>query len=224
MKLEFVAPTYDVAEKHLKYTKTLGGNQRLDIIAQPINPCVTDIPGDIEEAFGPVILVVTDLEKEDPALKGVLNRLDHADDTEEVWEEILNAAAPRIRYLFPHLKDDPRTAYFCPIFSEGGEGYRRGYVVAWEREDALDVAEFMAGGRAGIYLDLLDYNGEYLGGDLLGDISYSDVLYETDAYRRIVEGETLALAMETHLGAKAPEPEDPEDPGAELLETFTKLG
>lgn len=61
------------------------------------------------------------------------------------------------------------------------------------------------------------------GGELLGDLSYSDVTNDTDTYHRIIEGETFARAVAWHLGIEAPEPQDPEYPGAELLETFTKL-
>lgn len=61
------------------------------------------------------------------------------------------------------------------------------------------------------------------GGELLGDLSYADVVCDTDAYRRVIGGETFALAMETYLGIEDLEPQDPEYPGAELLETFTKL-
>jgi hypothetical protein len=223
MELKFVAPIYDVAEKHLKYTKTLDGNRRLDVIAQPINPCVTDIPGDIEQAFGSVILCVPDLREEDPALIGLLDRLKHELDSEDAQREVLHAVAGRIIHMFPQMKEEPRTAYICPVVSKKGEGYRLGYVVAWEEADALDVAEFMAGGRADIYVELLDFNGEYLRGYFLGDISYSDVLCETDSYRRIVEGEELRNAVAEQLGIEAPEPQDPEFPGMELLETFTKL-
>ena len=59
--------------------------------------------------------------------------------------------------------------------------------------------------------------------DWLGHLSYSDVTGDTDAYRRVVEGENLVLAMEEHLGVEFPEPEDSEYPGTEILATFTKL-
>lgn len=221
-ELKYVEPVYTVAEKHLLFTRTLDGNRRLDIIAQPLNTGI--MPPYIEQAFKSIVLCVPDLREEDPALIGLLERLKHELDSVDAQKEVLRAAAGRVIYMLPQLKDDTRTAYICPVVSEKGDGYRLGYVVAWEEADALDVAEYMAGGRVGIYLDLLDSNGEFLGGDLLGDLSYSDVLCETDSYRRIVEGENLTLAMETHLGIEAPEPEDPEFPGAELLETFTKLG
>lgn len=223
MELKYVEPAYTVAEKRSLFTKTLDGNRRLDIVARPVNPCIGDYPYVIEQAFRSVIMCVTDLRKEDPALIGLLNRLSGELDSEDVQREILNAAPPRIIRPFPQLKQDGRTAYICPVISERGEGYRLGYVVAWQEEDALDVAEFMAGGRADIYVELLDFNGEYLRGYFLGDISYSDVLCETDSYQRIIEGEELRNAVVEQLGIEALEPQDPEFPGVELLETFTKL-
>lgn len=223
MKLEFVAPVYTVAEKRLLFTRTLDGNQRLDITAQPINPCVGILPEAVEQAFKAVLLNEPGMRDEVLHKPAVWSALYKGADTEADHKAVLNLAAAKLAGKFPELKDDERTAYVCPIVAGAGAGYRHGYVVAWEREDALDVAEFMAGARADIYLDLLSYNGEFLGGELLGDLSYSDVESDTDNYRRIVEGENFALAMETHLGIEAPEPQDPEYPGAELLETFTKM-
>ena len=223
MALKFVSPAYTIAEKRSLFSKTLDGNRRLDIVARPVNPCIGDYPYVIEQAFKSVIMCVTDLRKEDLAIIGLLNRLSGELDSEDVQRGILNAILPMIIRPFPQLKQDGRTAYICPVISERGEGYRLGYVVAWQEEDALDVAAYMAGAWADIVLDLLDFNGGRLGGDFLGDLEYSNIDDDTDDYRRIVAGEMFRLAVEANLGIEAPEPEDPEFPGAELLETFTEL-
>ena len=36
-------------------------------------------------------------------------------------------------------------AYICPVTSEDGAGYLVGYVIAWNKEDALTVAGYLAG-------------------------------------------------------------------------------
>ena len=36
-------------------------------------------------------------------------------------------------------------AYICLVTSEDGAGYLVGYVVAWNKEDALTVAGYLAG-------------------------------------------------------------------------------
>ena len=223
MKLNFVEPAYDEAKKHLLYMKILEDNRRLDIIAQPINPCIDDASAEVMQAFGSVILKVTDLREGVLYAPEVWSDLYEGEYSESVQAEVLGNAATQINDQRPELEDDERTVYVCPIVASSGVGYRHGYIAAWKKEDALTVAEFMAGGRADIYLELLDYNGEFLVGELLGDLSYSDVLCDMDDYRRIVEGETFAQAVKKHLGIEAPEPANPEHPGAELLETFRKL-
>ena len=222
-ELKYVEPVYTVAEKHLLYTRALDGNRRLDIIARPIDPCIGDLPYDIEAAFESVIWNETDLKEDDLCAPVVWESVKECMGDEKIRVAALKLARDGLLAKVPNLKYDSRTAYICPVISEYGDGYRRGYVVAWGEHDALDVAEFMAGGRVDIYLDLLDSNGEYLGGDFLGDLGYSNIDDDTDDYHRLVAGETFRSIMEIHLGIEAPEPRDPEFPGAELLETFTKL-
>ena len=121
------------------------------------------------------------------------------------------------------LQINKSTAYICPIISDSGEGYQRGFVVATNAGDALTVAEYMSGGRVEIRLDLRDFDGELLDGDLLGDLGYADVTGDTDAYRRVIEGERFAEVAADHLDGDDPEPQYDEYPGAEILATFTKM-
>ena len=72
-------------------------------------------------------------------------------------------------------------------------------------------------------LDLYSAAGGWLGGRAVGDLSYSDVVGETDKYRRIIEGEDLLREVKAIPGIESSQPQDHELPGAELLETFTKL-
>lgn len=223
MELKYVDPAYTVAEKRSLFTKTLDGNRRLDIVARPQNPADGVMPMWINQAFGSVIWNETNLKENDLCAPVVWESVNEGMSNEAVRVAALKLARDGLLAKVPNLKYGSRTAYICPVISERGEGYRQGYVVAWEESDALDVAAYMAGARADIYLDLLEYNGEYLGGEWLGDVDYSDLENGTDAYRRIVAGESFALAMETLEGIEALEPNDPEFPGEELLETFTKL-
>lgn len=223
MELKYVEPAYTVAEKRSLFTKTLDGNRRLDIVARPQNPADGDMPMWINQAFGSVIWNETNLKENDLCAPLLVAAASESIDNEADRVVVLKLALDGLFAKVPNLKYDSRNPYICPVISERGEGYRRGYVVAWEESDALDVAAYMAGGRVDIYLDLLDFNGEYLGGEWLGDVDYSDLENDTDAYRRVVAGESFALAMETLEGIEAPEPQDPELPGEELLETFTKL-
>lgn len=223
MELKYVEPAYTVAEKRSLFTKTLDGNRRLDIVARPQNPADGDMPMWINQAFGSVIWNETNLKENDLCAPLLVAAASESIDNEADRVVVLKLALDGLLAKVPNLKYDSRNPYICPVISERGEGYRRGYVVAWEESDALDVAAYMAGARADICLDLLEYNGEYLGGEWLGDVDYSDLENDADAYRRIVAGESFALAMETIEGIEAPEPNDPEFPGEELLETFTKL-
>lgn len=223
MELKYVEPAYTVAEKRSLFTKTLDGNRRLDIVARPQNPADGDMPMWINQAFGSVIWNETNLKENDLCAPLLVAAASESIDNEADRVVVLKLALDGLLAKVPNLKYDSRNPYICPVISERGEGYRLGYVVAWEESDALDVAAYMAGARADIYLDLLEYNGEYLGGEWLGDVDYSDLENDADAYRRIVAGESFALAMETIEGIEAPEPNDLEFPGEELLETFTKL-
>lgn len=223
MTLKSVNPTYAAAQKTRLYTRDLSNGGRLDIVTQPISPSVDAIPREVTQAFESVILCVTDLREEDPDSAGSLRRLNCTRDSEGVWREIINAAIPRIIRLFPKLKHDERTAYICPVIGGARAWFRLGYVVAWDAENALDVAEYMAGGRTNICLDLYSAAGGWLGGRAVGDLSYSDVVGETDKYRRIIEGEDLLREVKAIPEAETPETEDLERPAAKLIETFTKL-
>lgn len=222
MTLKSVNPTYAAAQKTRLYTRDLGNGGRLDIVTQPISPSVDAIPREVAQAFESVILCVTDLREEDPGA-GLSKRLNRSLDSEGVWRAIINAAVPRIIHLFPKLKHDERTAYICPVIGGARAGFRLGYVVAWDAEDALETAEYMAGGRTSICLNLYSAAGGWLGGRAVGDLSYSDVVGETGKYRRIIEGEDLLREMKAIPGVETPQPQDHELPGAKLLETFTKL-
>ena len=223
MTLKSVNPTYAAAQKTRLYTRDLSNGGRLDIVTQPISPSVDAIPREVAQAFESVILCVTDLREEDPDSAVSLKRLNRTRDSEGVWREMINAAIPRIIHLFPKLKHDERTAYICPVIGGARAGFRLGYVVAWDAEDALETAEYMAGGRTSISLDLYSAAGGWLGGRAVGDLSYSDVVGETDKYRRIIEGEDLLREVKAIPGIESSQPQDHELPGAELLETFTKL-
>lgn len=223
MTLKSVNPTYAAAKKTRLYTRDLSNGGRLDIVTQPISPSVDAIPREVAQAFESVILCVTDLREEDPDSAVSLRRLNRTRDSEGVWREIINAAIPRITHLFPKLKHDERTAYICPVIGGARAGFRLGYVVAWDAKDALEVAEYMAGGRTSVCLDLYSAAGGWLGGRAAGDLSYSDVVGGTDKYRRIIEGENLLREVKAIPGAETPETEDSEFPAAKLIETFTKL-
>lgn len=223
MTLKSVNPTYAAAQKTRLYTRDLSNGGRLDIVTQPISPSVDAIPREVAQAFKSVILCVTDLREEDPDSAVSLKRLNRTRDSEGVWREMINAAIPRIIHLFPKLKHDECTAYICPVIGGARAGFRLGYVVAWDAEDALETAEYMAGGRTSISLDLYSAAGGWLGGRAVGDLSYSDVVGETDKYRRIIEGEDLLREVKAIPGIDSSQPQDHELPGAELLETFTKL-
>lgn len=223
--LKFVPPAYEILEERKTlYTKTVGDGERLDIVAWPLNPHEgTTLQNDIDMAFESVIWKETDLDEE-----GITDQVMRDWMKNQTLGDLEHAALEAIRYdflqNFSGIQGDERTAYICPIISHGGVGYERGYVVAWEESDALDVAEYMAGGRVEILCGLVA-TGEVhpLESAWLGELSYSDITGDTDSYRRVVEGEYLATAVEDFTGWEAPEPQDPEYPGAELLETFTKL-
>lgn len=226
MELVYVEPNYDVMKEKeiLMYSKTQETGSRLDVVVIPINPYVgVDSSSEVNDAFGSVILNVVDLTDEALRTPAVWSALYKGEDTEDDRAAVLGAAKKRVAREFPELRNDERTAYVCPIVAGYGAGYRHGYVVAWEESDALTVAEFMAGGRVEIYLDQLNLMGQRVGGELLGNISYSDLVCDTDTYHRIIKGEQFAKSVAWHLGIEAPEPNDLEYPGAELLETFKKL-
>ena len=224
--LKFVPPAYEILEERKTlYTKTVGDGERLDIVAWPLNPHGgTTLQNDIDTAFKSVILVETDLKETDLCAPVIWETLNGGMNLEIIRAVALKAATDGILRRMPELEDDERTAYICPIISHGGVGYERGYVVAWEESDALDVAEYLAGGRVEILFGTVEtVEQQPLESAWLGELSYSDITGDTDSYRRVVEGEYLATAVEELTGWEAPEPQDPEYPGAETLETFTKL-
>ena len=223
MNIKYVEPNTDTAMEGVKYTRGLPGGRRLDITTRPINPGYGDLPPEVEDAFESILFDVPTTLNENTPLSRALYALDKEPDSEEAKLKLLGWVGHKITTRCPELLEDGRTAYVCPVFSDEGVGFSRGYVVGTDEADTRIVAEFLAGGRVEIYLDLCESNGELLGGELLGDLSYADVVCDTDAYRRVIGGETFALAMETYLGIEDLEPQDPEYPGAELLETFTKL-
>lgn len=224
--LKFVPPAYEILEERKTlYTKTVGDVERLDIVAWPLNPHEgTTLQNDIDMAYESVILVETDLKETDLCAPVIWETLSGGMNLEIIRAVALKAATDGILSRMPELEDDERTAYICPIISHVGVGYERGYVVAWEESDALDVAEYLAGGRVEILIGLVGAGELYpLESAWLGELSYSDITGDTYSYRLAVESEYLATAVEDFTGQRAPEPEDPEFPGAETLETFTKL-
>lgn len=223
--LKFVAPTYEILEERKTlYTKTVGDGERLDIVAWPLNPHEgTTLQNDIDMAFESVIWKETDLDEE-----GITDQVMRDWMKNQTFGDLEHAALEAIRYdflqNFSGIRGDERTSYICPIISHGGVGYERGYVVAWEESDALDVAEYLTGGRVEILCGLVAAGEVHpLESAWLGELSYSDITGDSDSYRRVVEGEYLATAVEDFTGEEVPKPEDPEFPGAETLETFTKL-
>lgn len=224
--LKFVPPAYEILEERKTlYTKTVGDGERLDIVAWPLNPHEgTTLQNDIDMAYEAVILVETDLKETDLCAPVIWETLNGGMNLEIIRAVALKAAMDGILSRMPELEDDERTAYICPIISHGGVGYERGYVVAWEESDALDVAEYLAGGCVEILIGMAEtVEQQPLESAWVGELSYSDITSDTDNYRRVVEGEYLATAVEDFTGWKAPEPSDPEFPGAETLETFKKL-
>lgn len=224
--LKFVSPAYEIPqERKTLYTKTVGDGERLDIVAWPLNPHEgTTLTIDIDMAYESVILVETDLKETDLCALVIWETLNGGMNLEIIRAVALKAATDGILSRMPELEDDERTAYICPIISHGGVGYERGYVVAWEESDALDVAEYLAGGRVEILIGMAEtVEQQPLESAWLGELSYSDITGDTDNYQRVVAGEYLVTAVEDFTGQRAPEPEDPEFPGFETLRTFTKL-
>ena len=223
--LKFVPQAYEILEERKTlYTKTVGDGERLDVVAWPLNPSDgTTFPDDIEMAFESVIWNETDLDEE-----GITDQVMRDWMKNQTFGDLEHPAMEAIRYdflqNFSGIRGDERTAYICPIISNGGVGYGRGYVVAWEESDALEVAEYLAGGRVEILCGLIDTKEQQaIDSVWLGELSYSDVTCDTDQYRRIIEGENIMLALETLEGIEPPACEDPEYPGAESLATFTKM-
>lgn len=223
--LKFVAPTYEIPrERKTLYVKNVVEGSHLEIQAWPLNPSDGYVPKPLEEAFESVILVETDLEETDLCAPVIWETMNGGMNLEIIRAVALKAATDGILSRMPELEDDERTAYICPIISHCGVGYERGYVVAWEESDALEVAEYLAGGRVEILCGLIDTKEQQaIDSVWLGELSYSDVTCDTDQYRRIIEGENIMLALETLEGIEPPACEDPEYPGAESLATFTKM-
>lgn len=224
--LKFVPPAYEILEERKTlYTKTVGDGERIDVVAWPLNPHEgTTLSDDIDMAYESVILVETDLKETDLCAPVIWETMNGGMNLEIIRAAGLKAAMDGILSRMPELEDDERTAYICPIISHGGVGYERGYVAAWEESEALDVAEYLAGGRVEILCGLVDTKEQQaIDSVRLGELSYSDVTCDTDHYRRIIEGEDTMLVLETWEGIEPPACEDPEYPGAESLATFTKM-
>lgn len=215
MTIEHVEHVYETAKERLLFTLNIDFDRSLDITTRPIDPSRGTIPGEVAQALVSVILNVPDIS--DETLDWALG------DYKEVSEKVRNSLPPRGINTLLELQINKSTAYICPIISDSGEGYQRGFVVATNAGDALTVAEYMSGGRVEIRLDLRDFDGELLDGDLLGDLGYADVTGDTDAYRRVIEGERFAEVAADHLDGDVPEPQYDEYPGAEILATFTKM-
>lgn len=223
MAIKYVAPLYHKAEKRDLYTKAHGRRQRLNIVALPVAPGIGAMPREVAVAFGSIIEFVTDLKLEDPALVSLLKDLETTRDLEGVQAVVTAGIAPKVRHLHPKLKGEEHTAYICPVISDGEAGYLTGYVVAWDESDARTIAEYLAGGRADIYLDLRGPSDDLVDSDLLGSLSYSDVTGKTGAYWQILEGEKLGKAIAGHLGIRTSETKDMEFLGEEFLPSFENL-
>lgn len=215
MTIEHVEHVYETAKERLLFTLNIDFDRRLDITARPINPCIGPMPGEVAQALKSVIMNV--LAVNDEALVYALG------DLKAARMAVPDSLTPAVIVKLLKLASSESTAYICPIISDSGEGYRRGFVVAENAEDALTVAEYMSGGRAEIHLELRDFDGELLGSDLLGDLGYADITGDTDTYQRVVKGDAFLEAAEEYLGGYEPEPQDYEFPGAEILAIFTKM-
>ena len=225
MKFKYVGRAYKtVGDKCRLYEKTLDTGGRLDVTVQPHIPGVGYLPPAAGKAFESIILWVSCSREDTVLTPAVWAALYKRTDIENARAVLLDVAKSRVICEFPELKDDPRTAYVCPVIAGSGAGYQHGYVVATDEADAHTFAEYLAGGRVEIFMDFYSAVGGWLGGELLGDVSYSDALSNSDAYRRIIEGERFAEAAAGHITAGVPEPQDLEYPGAELLKTFKKIG
>jgi hypothetical protein len=225
MKFQCVGRAYKTADNKCRlYEKTLDTGGRLDVTVQSLIPGVGYLPPAAGKAFESVILWVSCSREDTVLTPAVWAALYKGTDIENAWAVLLGVAKSRVICKFPELKDDPRTAYVCPVIAGSGAGYQHGYVVATDKSDAHTFAEYLAGGRVEIFLNLYSAVGGWLGGELLGDVSYSDALSNSDTYRRIIEGERFAEAAAGHITAGVPEPQNPEYPVAELLKTFKKIG
>lgn len=224
MKFQCVDRAYKTADNKCRlYEKTLDTGGRLDVTVQSLIPGVGYLPPAAGKAFESVILWVSCSREDTVLTPAVWAALYKGTDIENAWAVLLGVAKSRVICKFPELKDDPRTAYVCPVIAGSGTGYQHGYVVATDEADAHTFAEYLAGGRVEIFLNLYSAVGGWLGGELLDNVSYTDVLNNSDTYRRIIQGERFAEAAAGHVTEGVPEPQNPEYPGAELLKTFTKV-
>ena len=198
--LKFVPPAYEILEERKTlYTKTVGDGKRIDIVAWPLNPHEgTTLQNDIDMAYESVILVETDIKETDQCARVIWEIVNGGMNLEIIRAAGLKAAMDGILSRMPELEDDERTAYICPIISHGGVGYERGYVVTWEESDALDVAEYLAGGRVELLCGLVETREQQpLESTWLGELSYSDITGDTDTYRRILAVSYTHLTLPT---------------------------
>lgn len=126
MAIKYVDPVYKVTEK----PRTLWEG---------------DIPSGAERALGAVILFMTTQDDDSWGNLEEYKYLSSVFNPGRAKETVMRTIVPRIIYQLPKLKGAEHTAYLCPVTSEDGVGYLVGYVVAWNKEDALTVAGYLAG-------------------------------------------------------------------------------
>lgn len=126
MAIKYVEPVYKVTEK----PRTLweGG-----------------VPSGVERALGAVILFTVTQDKDGWGNLEEYKYLSAVFNPGRAKETVMRNIVPRIIYQHPKLKGAEHMAYICPVTSEDGAGYLVGYVVAWNKEDALTVAGYLAG-------------------------------------------------------------------------------
>ena len=126
MTIKYVAPDYKVTAR----PRTLWGG---------------DVPSEVEQALESVIVFTTNRDKEDWGNLEEYKYLSAVFNPGRAKETVMRNVVPRIIYQHPNLKGAEHMAYICPVTSEDGAGYLVGYVVAWNKEDALTVAGYLAG-------------------------------------------------------------------------------
>ena len=224
MKLEYVKPSYTIAQERLLYTKTLSGNRQLNIVARPLNLGEGVNPPDLDDAFKSVVWDEYVPMSRPYDSSYIAYRLG-AKPIKSIgnWEEDSQVIAQEVENHVPGLLTDERTAYFCPVIAEYGDSCRAGYVVAWGEKEARTVAAYTAGAYININMELLDRNGKYINGRRLRVIEYTSIAHKPIEYWHIIEKDYFLEAMEALAGIKVPKSKNTQFLGAELLETFTKL-
>lgn len=126
MTIKYVAPDYKVT-------------------ARPRTLWDGEVPSEVEQALESVIVFTTNRDKEGWGNLEEYKYLSAVFDPGKAKETVMRNIVPGVIYRFPKLKSKENTAYICPITSEDGVGYLVGYTVAWNKEDALTVAGYLAG-------------------------------------------------------------------------------